>query len=88
MPGYHRFVAPNLYFLLFLIFHHVDLFQVAKITAQKSKTILTDIERWQKVKRLWAIDHIFFTVCEFAIVLTVIFFCRELQALMVSFSTT
>jgi len=64
MPRYHRFVAHNLYFLLFLIFHHVDLFQVAKITAQKSKTILTDIERWQKVKRHWAIVDLFFTVCD------------------------
>lgn len=27
----------------------VNFFQVAKKTAQKSKTILTDIERWQKV---------------------------------------
>lgn len=27
----------------------VNLFQAAKKTAQKSKTILTDIERWQKV---------------------------------------
>lgn len=28
----------------------LDSFQVAKKTAQKSKTILTDFERWQKVE--------------------------------------
>jgi len=41
-------------------FEMVNLLQVAKKTAQKSKTILTDIERWQKVQDCEAAFSCFF----------------------------
>jgi len=61
------FVVPiwcsdSLFFLSF-IWPRYLLFQVAKITAQKSKTILTDIERWQKVYDIWQIMwHLFISI--------------------------
>lgn len=57
----------------------VNLLQVAKKTAQKSKTIWTDIERWQKVQyfdflRLLSVMKCFFHLFHFRIHLYVLIF--------------